>query len=165
MATMSNTTRFTVLSNLNTVVNGDLDDEFSKNPVFNSNNPAAAAIVEALKKKRADEAANAVSNAADEIMALENEATKEIENKRASMSDMRKRLDAYKSKIIRIAIARAYGQKTLNYIPLAVELEKVQVTAQQIATNPIFTVPPLEAEKLLAEINAERATAAANKKK
>jgi len=46
-----------------------------------------------------------------------------------------------------------------------VELNIVRPSREDLTANPIFTIPPTEAEALLREINSERAEAKTAKKK
>ena len=165
MTDLSKNAQFIALSNLHKYGSSAVDDDFTNNPAFQGTSLAVPALQEAINRKRAKAIEDAMSAAADEVLAAEKAAADSIENLRQHMRTLRARLNDEKSKIIRIAVARLYGQRTLNYIPLAVELNIVRPSREDLTANPIFTIPPTEAEALLREINSERAEAKTAKKK
>lgn len=152
-----------LLSNLNQLLN-NTQDEYSAIPFFTTSSPMASSIAEAIRKKKEEAQAQAALDAADEIIELQKKAVNLIETKRQALALIRKDEAAAKQKIITVAIAKLYGEKTMNWLPLAIELGMLKVTASQALANPDFTIPPLIAEQLLAEVQQMQAAKVAAKK-
>lgn len=135
-----------ILSNLHAALD-NTNDEFTK--FLNNGSPASDRIAAAIAKKKELAIDKAVEDAADEIIHLESAFDSQSKELINSIREMRRAIKKKKDELKRMSVSLTYARQSMNYIPLAVELKIVKPTQLALATEPIFTVPPLEAEKIL----------------
>lgn len=130
---------FVLLSNLSQALN-TCEDEFSN--WFPEENPAAAKIVEALKKKKEDKQQTAINEAAEEILQIEEKVKALVEQKVASIRRHRTVINTLKQELEEINVAHEYAKKSLNYIPLCLATNIIPMPSlNEIGKNPIFHIP------------------------
>lgn len=130
---------FVLLSNLSQALN-TCEDEFTN--WFPEENPAAAKIVEALKKKKEDKQQNAIEEAAEEILQIEEKVKALVEQKVASIRRHRIVINTLKQKLEEINVAHEYAKNSLNYIPLCLAADIIpKPSLNEISKNPIFSIP------------------------
>lgn len=88
---------------------------------------AGSALVEALKRKREKEQQEIAEAAATEIIDVLKRADHHVDEYRSAYKSLRRQLEAHKSKMENITIARMYGEETMNFLPLSLELGDISI--------------------------------------
>lgn len=102
--------------NTNAIINlaaASGNDEFSKYDQLPDN------LKQALKRKMKEREGKAADEAADAIMQLLDLAESTIKDRVALIRDFRSRVEETKVSIGKVELAKAYGMKTQNFMPLA----------------------------------------------
>lgn len=118
--------------------------------------PKMQQLAEVIARKREQEQSQITEEAAEVIMSVINSSDQAIENLRAENAAARRTAEAAVNKIEKIAVARVYGERTMNWLPLT-HLLGVVNGATSFADAP--EVPAAEAKAILAEIKGARAAA------
>ncbi len=137
---------YSILSNLHSALD-NTSDEFTK--FLNNGSPASERIAAAIAKKKESAIEKAVEDAAEEIVQLENAFDSQSKELINSIREMRQAIKKKKDELKRMSVSLMYARQSMNYIPLAVELGIVKPTPNALATETIFSIPPLEVEKIL----------------
>ena len=86
---------------------------------------AGTALAEALARKKAKEKEEVAEAAADEILRMFKESDRVIDNHRETYKQLRRSMDAHKNAMETIAVARLYGEETMNFLPLSAALGEI----------------------------------------
>ncbi len=122
-------------------------------------NPQMDQLNDVLRRRQAEAQEKAVEAAADEIIHLQASASDVIESHRRQLSELRRRAAAELQRIEQIAVARLYGNQTMNYLPLARELGHVVLApGASPISQPDFWVPVTQYDELLKSVKAQRNT-------
>lgn len=128
-------------------------DEFAGFTSGQAVNPLGDKMNEIMSRRRAEAQEAATEAAAVEVLALIEVSDNTILNSRQVIADLRRSVGVHTAKIEAIAVAREYGKRSMNWLPLAAALGKVSLSGP----NPEFEVPADEFKTILAEIKATRA--------
>ena len=133
------------------------DDGLSSLLSTSSTSPAAAALSVALARKREKEKESAVEQAADEIISLVKQADSSIEELRDTYRQLRQQMKTKKNAMTDIAVARMYGEETMNFLPLQMALKKAVKSFIEIPEGKenLFKVPEDFAAKALAKLKLQ----------
>ena len=163
---MNNVQHIKLLSNIakSTITEAD---EYSDLVVFNEGaSSQMKAIAEALAKRKSEEALRAAEDVAEEVLELIKQANEQIESSRVTLAAHRREIIKTRNKIENTAVARVYGERTMNWLPLTYILGRVKFQQQVNAiSHPDFFVPPMEAQKILDEIKQKLEDKKTSKKK
>lgn len=130
-------------------------DEFAGLLSTQAASPAAQRMQDVLAAKRAKQDEAAIEAAAEEVLLLVSAADININSHRAQLAHMRRQVEQIKDQIETIAVARIYGERTMNWLPLAAALGKVDVMTA--VTNIDFCVPAVQYQEILKEVKAAQA--------
>ena len=120
--------------------------------------PMMQQLADVLARKRAQEQQELTEAAAEVIIDVINSADVAIERLRLTNADARRTAEAAVNKIEKIAVARVYGERTMNWLPLVTLLGSGDGYGTVDVGN-TAEVPADEAKKILAEIKANRSAA------
>lgn len=119
--------------------------------------PMMQQLADVLARKRQEEQTRLTEEAAELIVGVINSSDIAIENLRAQNAEARRSAEAAVNKIEKIAVARVYGERTMNWLPL------LQLLGEKNSVVGVFPkleeVPEEDAKKILAEIKGARAAA------
>lgn len=122
--------------------------------------PMMQQLAEVLARKRSQEQAELTEAAAEVILNVIAASDNEIEIQRAENAHARRKAEAAVNKIEKIAVARVYGERTMNWLPLIILLGQGTDFRGAVTLDPSATEVPFEdAKKILAEIKGARAAA------
>ena len=119
--------------------------------------PMMQQLADVLARKRQEEQTRLTEEAAELIVGVINSSDIAIENLRAQNAEARRAAEAAVNKIEKIAVARVYGERTMNWLPLLTLLDESGTTGTFFAQQD--QVPDEDAKKILAEIKGARAAA------
>lgn len=153
---MSNTNPTLAKTLLNLLATNTLQDEFSSLVSEHSGvkNPAADHMREALRRKKDADAAAAADAAAVEVLDLIKESDRSINTQRTKIAEARRAAAFHKTNVERIAVARMYGERTMNWLPLALAMERITILQITLEGRNVeeFTIPAETYKELLEEV-------------
>lgn len=126
------------------------DDGMNVLTSMQNSSVAGAALAVALKRKQAKNKEEAVEKAADAVIKLVEHADASVNNYRAHYRQLRASMRNVKEKMTNIAVARMYGEETMNFLPLQVLLTGVEGVDEQ--HKGLLEVPPAKREEYLKKL-------------
>ena len=130
-------------------------DEFAGLLSVQNSSPTATRLQEVLKAKREKQNDAAIEDAAEEVLKLVTCADSTINNESARLAAVRRQAEQIKQTIETVAVARIYGERTMNWLPLAAALGKVNILTAMSDID--FAVPADQFAAILKEVKAAQA--------
>jgi hypothetical protein len=123
--------------------------------------PGAIRMQELLASKREKQNEAVLENAAEEVLKLIEGADTAINSFRTDLAEARSRAVALKAGIESVAVARIYGERTMNWLPLAAAIGRANFV--QATSDIDFSIPADQYAEILKEVKAKQAEKAAAK--
>lgn len=134
-----------------------------------SAHPGAQQMRDILARRAAEKNAKATEEAADFVLQAVETGEAMINSQREAIAAARRQMESARNYLENIAVARVYGERTMNWLPLAVQVGMVTPVAcannvPGSVTSAAYTVPEAEYKEILTEIKAKQAEQATAKK-